>query len=121
MKDYEREKISLVAKQLNIFQNDILNKLLMIKNIRKDVWKHESTEYLFKRLLEEVEELKIEINNSNYMIRHITIDNKIVSECADIAAFAMMIADRQRLKNDYKRKFIKKAKHALENMNEVRR
>lgn len=108
MKDYERDKLKLVSTQLNIFQNEILKKLLLVKNLRKDVWTYTSTEYLFKRLREEVEELRIEIENPKVKVE------KIISECADIAAFAMMIADRQRLRNDSKRKFVEKVNQALE-------
>lgn len=54
------------------------------KNRHKKHWSKVDAEYLFNRLIEEVEELRDALTGT---------DGDIVSECCDVANFAMMIAD----------------------------
>jgi len=57
-------------------------------NDHKDGWDFPPLDWLFERLLEEVEELRVEI------VARKSAHN--ISEAADVANFAMMIADRVR-------------------------
>ena len=68
------------------FADGMLGKLK--KNSHKKHWSLVDCEYLFTRLLEEVDELA--------MARSGTLE-EIIDECYDVANFAMMIADN--LKN----------------------
>jgi NTP pyrophosphatase (non-canonical NTP hydrolase) len=74
------------AKAVHDFGVEMLKKLF--KNRRKAHWSTVSHQYLFDRLLEEIEELRDAMTGT---------EGDIVSECADVANFAMMIADN--LKN----------------------
>jgi NTP pyrophosphatase (non-canonical NTP hydrolase) len=58
--------------------------LKLEKNRHKKHWSTVDAEYLFNRLLQEVEELRDALAGT---------DGDIVSECCDVANFAMMIAD----------------------------
>jgi len=57
-------------------------------NDHKGGWDKESVDWLFSRLQEEVEELRIEMSKSN------RFSSLILQECIDVANFAMMIYDR---------------------------
>ena len=57
-------------------------------NEHKDAWDCLPLDWLFKRLLEEVEELRVEIVARK--------SAHTISEAADVAIYAMMIADRVR-------------------------
>ena len=59
--------------------------LKLQKNRHKAHWSTVDYEYLFDRLTEEVEELRSAMEWP---------DGDIVSECCDVANFAMMIADK---------------------------
>jgi len=56
----------------------------------KSHWLKTSYGYLFCRLGEEIEELQELLDDDNVSYKH----KKIIKECADIANFAMMIADK---------------------------
>ena len=60
----------------------------LLENAAKGTWKNESIEDLIKRMEEEVIELKEAVQSGAY--------TEIVRECADVANFAMFIADRVR-------------------------
>ena len=68
-------------------------------NDSKGSWEDEDVLWLFGRLLEEVEELRVILEQSDGMESSCP-DYKdvpdIISEAADVANFAMMIADRVR-------------------------
>jgi len=70
------------AESVHAFSIEMLKKLL--QNGHKAHWSTVDCDYLFDRLIEELEELKAARSGSV---------NDIVSECADVANFAMMIAD----------------------------
>ena len=79
------------------FGFDMLRKLR--KNSHKAHWNTVTHWYLFGRLNEEVSELSKALNK-RYSIQP-TADRKelsqaIIDECADVANFAMMIADNER-------------------------
>ena len=71
----------------------------LIANDHKTGWLDEDVDWLFTRLLEEVEELKVYLEKSDGMESNCP-DYKdiagVISEAADVANFAMMIADRIR-------------------------
>ncbi|GIQ63546.1 hypothetical protein PACILC2_21140 [Paenibacillus cisolokensis] len=62
-------------------------------NDHKGGWENESLLWLYMRMIEEVEEVKAEIKAA--FDREIDY-NKIIREAADVANFAMMIADNAR-------------------------
>jgi len=63
-------------------------------------WDHSPNSYLFRRLMEEVEELRIELGlkckNCGYKPKKNIDSKKIIKEATDVANFAMMIADNAR-------------------------
>jgi NTP pyrophosphatase (non-canonical NTP hydrolase) len=59
----------------------------LANNDRKSGWRNMSVDALYARLLDEVCELQSELS---FPTRD---DSAIISECADVANFAMMIAD----------------------------
>jgi NTP pyrophosphatase (non-canonical NTP hydrolase) len=61
-------------------------------NDHKSHWEAEDTDWLLGRLLEEVEELKAEVANGD-----LGGSEQVRQECADVANFAMMIADNLRI------------------------
>jgi len=76
----------------------------MLKHLDRPGWKREPWEYLFERLLEEAKELKNALESFHdykFSLVHLEgneeeyfkLKKKIVKECADVANFAMMIAD----------------------------
>ena len=67
-----------------VFTNDMIAKLM--ENQHKRHWSNSTSEYLFQRLQEEVEELHEALHHKNKV-------RDIIRECADVANFAMMIAD----------------------------
>jgi hypothetical protein len=70
------------AQAVHDFGVEMLKKLL--KNSHKAHWSTVDCDYLFDRIIQEIEELKAARSGSVA---------EIVSECADVANFAMMIAD----------------------------
>ena len=69
------------------FYEQMEGKMLLPKNIAKGDWRESRIRDLYVLLIGEVRELEAELYSSG------PHDN-IVKECADIANFAMMIADR---------------------------
>lgn len=63
------------------------------KNDHKGGWEDEMRSYLARRLLEETGELMELFLKGNYL------RSDIINECADVANFAMMIADNYRVKS----------------------
>jgi len=61
-------------------------------NRRKGGWDATTTEYLFRRLLDEVAELYAAWHVSGADPTHEAVER----ECADVANFAMMIAERSK-------------------------
>ncbi len=70
-----RKEVKLFAEQMEI---------ALQRNDHKGGWDNCSFEYLFTRLIEEVGEISQAARNGD----------PITKECADVANFAMMIADR---------------------------
>lgn len=70
------------AQAVHDFSVEMLKKLL--KNSHKAHWSTVDCDYLLDRLIQELEELKAARSGSA---------KDIISECADVANFAMMIAD----------------------------
>lgn len=68
-------------KSVDWFTEKMKMKLFLNKN--KPHWDKVSIEYLITRLQEELEELKTAV-----------LGDELVMECADVANFAMMIADK---------------------------
>lgn len=73
------------------------------KNDHKGGWEDESNKYLIERIEEELEELKeaiiaVETNNSSWLRQQLY--KSIRDEAADVANFAMMIADNADLDLD---------------------
>lgn len=68
--------------------------VLRLNDKKKIHWSELSLKWLFKRLNDECKELKNEINKvSNPYILTKKEVNRIIRESADVANFAMMIAD----------------------------
>lgn len=82
-------------------------KLQSPQNLRKGQWDHDHPHALFVRLCEEIKELRDELETvfSNCVnTRHLITNeeyNAILSECADVANFAGMIADVCRRRIDH--------------------
>lgn len=71
---------------LQVFSNDMYIKLR--ENSHKAHWNTVTTEWLLNRCMEELNELQEALGNED--------PGDIVRECADVANFAMMIADNVR-------------------------
>ena len=70
------------------------------KNDHKRGWYGETPGWLFRRLRQELDELGRALRGTRHM-RSITTEqqaNEIIAEAADVANFAMMIADKARQK-----------------------
>lgn len=77
--------------EVNWFSHHMLQKLNTPKNQVKPDWDCTSVEVLLMRLRDELKELEIEYSRQR---KAGTSDNNaILSECCDVANFAMMIAD----------------------------
>jgi len=82
---------------MNLAQEQ-MRKLRLPENRSKGSWENDHPLTLFVRLTEEVRELREELHLSfsfsshSSMLRREDLD-KILSECADVANFAAMIAD----------------------------
>jgi len=76
------------------FQERMLDKLLLPQNLEKSPWRDATIRHLIDALKEEIHELELAV----------CIDEddtpEIVSECCDVANFAMMIADLARKKKE---------------------
>ena len=78
-----------IEKSVTLFAEEMKKKLL--ENIDKLGWENESYSYFLGRLHEEIEELE------EFIYKNEKKDKvKLIKECADIANFAMMIADKAR-------------------------
>jgi hypothetical protein len=78
----EIRPMELDAQAVRVFSVGMLKKLLI--NGHKAHWETVDCDYLFDRLLEEVQELKDARSGTA---------KQIIDECYDVANFAMMIAD----------------------------
>ena len=87
------EELKSLEFSVERFGKVMVSRLARKKNRRKGEWKDSSIEYLFRRLLEEVSEL--------YATHHedVSFENFTAMECADVANFAMMIAERAKSTN----------------------
>lgn len=73
---------------LTRFAADMRAKLMLPKNLAKPHWRDSDIQFLLERLDDEVHELRRAIENAY------TYDRKLIrKEAADVANFAMMIAD----------------------------
>jgi hypothetical protein len=81
------------------FMGVVDEKLNLPKNVAKAHWNGAHTGWLLARLKEETNELLEEMFQA-FIHPEIGKEREIISECADIAAFAMMIADNTRRKLD---------------------
>lgn len=77
------------------FGKEMLKKLK--GNTNRLHWIKTSYDYLFNRLEEEMRELQELLLDDKVSYKH----KKMIAECADIANFAMMIADKARLGKIY--------------------
>ena len=73
--------------EVKAFAEAMIQKLNEPKNLEKDHWKKCNARYLHDLLKQEVFELRLELIGSK------TYKELILKECADVANFAMMIAD----------------------------
>ena len=76
---------------LDWFVGEMVKKL--DENNHKGSWKDEPIDSLFLNLLNEVDELSIEVKQPDCYKNNQIYEN-IIKECADVANFAMMIAER---------------------------
>lgn len=75
-------------KEVKWFGEQMIGKLE--DNEEKEHWRKASYDCLFNRLEEEVQELRELMLDDKVPYKH----KKMIAECADIANFAMMIADK---------------------------
>lgn len=99
--------IAMIRKEIKSFSEDMEKKLK--DNDHKGHWSKSSYAYLIQRLREEVDELDEELSSfvigqamprdlsGSYSIEQY---GEVVEECADVANFAMMIADNLKNKRD---------------------
>ncbi len=85
------EKLKRDLKAVECFKRQMIRKLG--DNAHKKHWLKMSYKYLFKHLKEEVGEMEELLLDDEIPYKH----KKVMLECADIANFAMMIADKARL------------------------
>jgi len=78
-----------VRESVKLFSYDMENKLK--QNEHKGGWDEESINDLYHMLIRETIELDEAIKDH---LCGISFEDDVVSECADVANFAMMIADR---------------------------
>jgi hypothetical protein len=83
---------------LDWFFTEVDNKLGLPENIAKESWADMSYDALMDRLSDETDELYFAVDN--FLIadedKKNTRRDVVIKEAADVAAFAMMIADRVR-------------------------
>jgi hypothetical protein len=84
--EQQRDKLIQWMESLTWFSGRMSGK--MLKNLHKSGWRGLPIEYLRWRLGEEVKELDEALASHKF-----NSQDDIVNECADIANFAMMIAD----------------------------
>jgi hypothetical protein len=67
----------------------------MVKNLFKGHWRDDAFDipYLLRRLDDEVAELRAETARMGILVDAVDAVDDIVRECADVANFAMMLAD----------------------------
>jgi len=87
----DKEEIAETAEQFSAKMREKL-----VDSLDKGGWKEESSAYLLRHLLEEVAELVHELDQGNA--------ETIEAEAVDVANFAMMIADPERIANAMKEK-----------------
>ena len=99
--------IMMIRKEIKSFSEDMERKLK--ENEHKEYWSKSNYAYLIRRLRQEVDELEEEL--SSFVIGQamptdlsgscsIEKYGEVVDECADVANFAMMIADNLKNKRD---------------------
>jgi NTP pyrophosphatase (non-canonical NTP hydrolase) len=98
----------MIRKEIKSFSEDMEKKLK--KNDHKEHWSKSNYAYLIQRLRKEVDELDEELSSfviGQAMPRDLdgacSIEKygEVVEECADVANFAMMIADNLKNKRDH--------------------
>lgn len=72
--------------KIEYFKQGMIKKLNQPKNLKKTHWDDTEIDYLLQRLVEEVDELSDAVEDNKM--------KRIVSECYDVANFAMMIASK---------------------------
>ena len=77
----------MIRKEVQKFSEDMEHKL--VKNDHKSGWGNCTSSYLLLRLKEEVKELETAVRNNKST-------GDVITEAADVANFAMMIADNAR-------------------------
>lgn len=65
----------------------------LTRNDYKGGWRHCQARYLFRRLREEIDEMEAAWNRMIKMKKQNRDATDVIDECADVANFAMMIAD----------------------------
>lgn len=86
-----REDMERDLRAVELFKKKMLGKLG--DNRDKKHWLKCSYEYLLDRLKEETRELEKLLLDDKVSYKH----KKVILECADVANFSMMIADKARL------------------------
>lgn len=82
-------------REVKKFAEAMIEKLNEPKNLEKGGWKDSFIDFLFHRLKEETIELQEELKQK--MSCYVSVQDrkeKVLKECADVANFAMMIADK---------------------------
>lgn len=80
-------EMAIVEPRLRPFVNRMRENLAKIGNQQKSDWREETRTKLLSSLVHEVSELLLAIDDMD--------PKQIASECADVANYAMMIADRE--------------------------
>lgn len=98
--DMTQERRDRVYGMLMDLEKEQMRKMLLPENVAKGSWEHDHPLTLYVRLVEEMAELREELHLSfTYSKppgRHLITEEEyqeILSECADVANFAAMIAD----------------------------
>lgn len=86
VKKLQIEKESFIREPIQWFAKQMERKLR--EHDDRGGWDDERLDWLFDRLIEEVEELRVEVNRSSELY--------IINEAADVANFCMMLADKVR-------------------------
>lgn len=80
--------MSRFIEELNWFYKKVVDKMSTPKNLRKDHWSNDPMTGLMSGLQMEVLELEDAMRYKTPV--------EIIDECCDVAAFAMMVADKAR-------------------------
>lgn len=92
----KRRDVAVEALAVERFSKDMQRKLS--ENSHKDHWSKADYLNLIDRVFEEADELKSAV--LSYYFSGAENDQEIIDECADVALFAMFIADNIRSKRD---------------------